>query len=134
MRRINTLSELRAEQKRLKSRRLFLEAEIKKEFRELKESLEPASLLKNTARRSLEGENSKFLGTSAGNIANFLAKLTLKRSGLISRLVIPFLVKNVTSNLIEKNKGQLVSWLGGVVSKFTEKKTLSRQTYADNKS
>jgi hypothetical protein len=132
MRRINTLSELRAEQVRLKTRRRFLEAEIKKEFRELKESMEPMNIIGSSAKKSLASENSSLLSSSVGNLANFLVKVTLKRSGIIPRLVVPFLVRNVASGLVEKNKAKVVSWLGGLVTRFAEKRTLTRQTFPGN--
>jgi len=122
MRRINSHEDLKKEQMRLNSRRIFLEKEIKRDFKELKEELEPVKLLTKSAGRTLIGENNKVIGNVVGQLANFIARSTLRRSGLIVRLIIPYLIKNVTSNLVEKNKSQLVNWFGGVATRLYGKK------------
>jgi NifB/MoaA-like Fe-S oxidoreductase len=132
MRRINTLSELKAEQKRLKIKRAFLELEIKKEFKELKESLAPLNIIGSSAKKAAISENNHFLGTSAGNIADFIGRMAVKRSGIVTKLLVPFLLRNVAGNLVEKNKSRIVHWMEGFITKFTEKKTLTRQTFTNN--
>lgn len=132
MRRISTLSELKMEQRRLNSRRAFLEKEIKREFRELKEDLEPMALLGKSARKTLRTDSNHMISNSVGELANFIAKTTLKRSGLLSRLVIPYLLKNVTSNLVEKNKSKILNWIGGIASRVSQRKTLSRTSVVND--
>ncbi len=127
MRRINTLSELRAERKRLYLLKAFLEQEIKKDFKEVKQSLEPMRLFAKGAEKVLVGENNHILSSSAGNVANFLAKATLKRSGFLSRLVVPYLVKSAASNFVEHNKSNILSWAGVLFSKLTEKKPVKEE-------
>lgn len=124
MRRINTLADLRAEKKELLLRKIYLEAEIKKDIEEIKTDLEPLRLLAKGAKGILSSKNNSILGSSAGLAADFITKHTLlKNSGFLAKLIIPFLVKNVTSNIVENNKSKVVSWVENLVSKFTNKKT-----------
>lgn len=123
MRRINTLAELKAEQKVLRLRRTYLEAEIKKDFQGIKEDLEPLRLLTKGAKSVLVSKNNSILGTSAGLAADFITKNTLLRnSGFLTKLIVPFLIKNATSNIVEENKSKVADWVEGLISKFTNKK------------
>jgi hypothetical protein len=125
MRRINSLAELKLEQKRLKSRRVFLEQEIKKDFKEMKEEITPINMLHLGAKKTLLNENSALLGSSVGLLAKLITRKALKNSGFLSRIIVPLLIKNVSSNLVEKNKFKIASWIGEVVSKLKDKKTIS---------
>lgn len=116
MKRINTLAELKAEQKVLRLRKTYLEAEMKKDFEGIKEDLAPLKLLTSN--------NNSLLGTSAGMAADFITSNTLvKNSGMLMKLIVPFLVKNATSNIVENNKSKVVGWVEGIISKFTHKHT-----------
>jgi hypothetical protein len=123
MRRINTLEELKAERKRLSYRRLNLERQIKEDFEEIKQSLEPVNLLTAGAKKSLENEKNHLFGNSVGLATTFLAKIALKNSGFLPRLIVPLLVKNMTSSLVEKNKARIFNWIGNIASKVSGKKT-----------
>jgi hypothetical protein len=125
MRRINSQEELKKEQMRLKSRRVFLENEIRRDFKELKEELEPVKILGKSAKKTLLGESNKGIGNAVGQLANFLARSALRRSGLLTRLVVPYLVKNVTGKIVEKNKTELIGWVGGLLTRLTGRKTLN---------
>lgn len=122
MKRIDTLEDLKAERKRLLYRKMNLEREIKNDFREIKQSFEPLQLLTTGAKKTLVNEGNHILSNSMGEVANFLAKTTLKNSGFLSRLVVPFLVKNVTSNLVENHKSTIINWLGAIAAKVSGKK------------
>lgn len=122
MKRIDTLEDLKAERKRLLYRRMNLEREIKNDFQEIKQMLGPLQLITSGAKKALVSDNNDMLSNSVGQVTNFLAKTALKNSGLLPRIIVPFLIKNVTSNLIEKNKVSIVNWLGDIVSKITGKK------------
>jgi hypothetical protein len=127
MRRIDTLEELKAERKRLVLRKNFLEEEIKKDFKDIKAGLEPARLLSETAKRAVGSEENHFLGDSVGAVANMIAKSTLKHAGFIPRLLVPFLIKNVTGKIVEKNKKEILGWFGSLAEKFGRKKRFGEQ-------
>jgi len=123
MRRINTLNDLKAERKRLHSRKTFLEEEIKKDFNEIKQSFEPIRLLAQGAEKTLISENNHLISSSAGQLAKFIARTTLRRSGFISKLIVPYLIKNATSNFVERNKTKILSFAEILFSKLAEKKS-----------
>ncbi|HEX8515482.1 MAG TPA: hypothetical protein VF868_04725 [Bacteroidia bacterium] len=115
MRTINTLAELREERQRLYMRKVFLETEIKKDFSEIKESLKPMNILAS--------HDNSIVGSSAGFLAEKLIKnVVLRNSGFITRLIVPFLAKNVASNLAEDNKPKITHWITDLIEKFTHKK------------
>ncbi len=123
MMKINSLADLKIEQKRLRQRRVVLETTLLSDLEKLKEELEPLRSFTKSAGNILVNKNNGILGNSLGSIATFVTKnVLLKNSGFITRLIVPYLVKNSTSSLVENNKSQIVDWVGNVISKFTNKK------------
>lgn len=127
MRKIDNLEQLRSERKRLHLRRKYLEEEIKKDFQEIKAGLDPAKLLSETARKAVASDENHLLGDSVGSVANLIAKSAMKNTGFIPRLVVPFLIKNVTGNLIEKNKKEILGWISSIAGRFSGKKKFREQ-------
>lgn len=122
MRRISTLAELKAEQKALRLKRADLESEIKRDIEEIKTDLAPILALSKGVKHMLSSKDNSILGGTAGAAATFVAKNTIFRnSGFLVKLILPFLIKNVTSNVVEENKSQIVDWVENLVSKFTKK-------------
>jgi hypothetical protein len=122
MRRINTLEDLKSERKRLLYRRMNLEREIKADFQEIKESLEPVNFLTGGARKTLGSGKNHLLGDSIGMATNFLTKAALKNSGLLPRILVPLVVKTVTSSLVEKNKSRIFNWIGSIAARVSGKR------------
>jgi len=127
MKRIDSPEQLRTERKRLHLRKKYLEIEIKRDFKEIKAGLEPAKLISEGAKKALASSENRLLGNSVGEVANLIAKTSLKHSGFLPRLIVPFLITNVTGNLVEKNKYQIMNWLTGIAARLTGKKTIHEQ-------
>lgn len=124
MRKVNTITELRAEQKRLQLKRLVLESEIKNGFVELKQSFGPLKMLTHGVGSTLSSKDNGIIGTSVGSIAEFITRnIVLRNSGFLTRLIVPFLAKNTASNIAENNKSEIVDWVSNLISKFSKKKT-----------
>lgn len=122
---INSLADLKIEQKRLNQRKVVLETDIINGFEKFKEELEPLRSFTKSAGNILVSKNNGILGNSLGSIANFITKnVLLKNSGFITRLIVPYLVKNSTSTLVENNKSKIVDWVGTVISRFANKKSV----------
>jgi hypothetical protein len=125
MNKISTLAELKAEKQLLVMNKIFLETEIKKEFNELKNDLAPLKILTQGAGKVLSSDQNKILGNSAGHLAELLAKnVFLRHSGFITRIIVPFLAKNTTSNFVEDNKSKIAGWIMKQVERFSNKKTV----------
>jgi len=119
MRRINTLAELRFEQRALRSKALNLEAEIKQDLHAIKEMFAPLKMITNGAESVLVSKDNGLLGNSAGFVADFLARNVLfKNSGLLTKLIVPYLAKNFAGTVVDNNKSAIVGWVGGLISKF----------------
>jgi len=122
MRKINTLTELKAEQKRLRLKEQVLQQEIKTEFAALKESFAPLKMLTQGVGNTLSSKDNGIMGTSLGAVAEFLTRnVLLRNSGFLTRLIVPYLAKNTASNAAENNKSEIVDWVSGLISKFTKK-------------
>lgn len=123
MNRIETLQELKARKKFLELQCSQLEHEIKNDFKEFKSELEPLKILTNGATNAVSSEGNGMLSGILGHLAEFLTKdVFLKKSGFLTRLIVPFLVKNTTSNLVEDHKPKIMDWIAGLLSKFGSKK------------
>lgn len=127
MKRINTLEDLKEERKRLMFRRMNLEREIKNDFQELKESLEPVNFLTGGAKKTLGSRNNHLLGDSVGMVTNFIAKMAVRNSGAVPRLLVPLIAKTLTSSIVEKNKSKILDWIGSFAAKISGKKTVQPQ-------
>lgn len=120
MLKVNTLKELKAQQSNLRIRKSILEAEVKAGFSELKAEFTSLKSVSKSAEEVLGSKNNTILGFSVGNLADFLTeKVLLKNSGLITKLVVPYIVKAATSNLVENNKSKIMNWLGNLTGKLT---------------
>lgn len=123
MRTINTLAELKEERLRLQMRKVFLETEIKNNFNEIKEDLKPIHLIAKGAKKLFKGNDNTAVGDSVGYFTNNIVKnVLLKNAGFLSRLILPYLAKNVASNVVEDNKSKVADWVTGLISRFTHKK------------
>ena len=119
---IRTLAELRAEQQILQARKIYLEAEIKRDFEDIKEELEPLRILTKGAKKMLSSPDNTILGKSMGYVTDFIARnLVFRNAGLVTKLVLPFILKNTAANLVEDNKSKIVNGLANFVAKFIKK-------------
>lgn len=123
MLKVNTIKELREEQASLRFRKLFLETEIKKDVDELKSEFFSFNSISKGAEEVLASKKNNILGFSLGTLADFLTeKVLLRNSGIVTKLVLPFIIKKTTSSLVENSKARIVSWLGSFTSKLSGRK------------
>lgn len=123
MRRINSIEELRYEQRALRAKARDLEIVIRQDIEDIKHMFAPVHMLAGGAEKMLTSRNNGILGNTAGAVADFVTRNVLMRNaGFLSRLIVPYLVKNVTSNAVDKNKTDIVGWIGSMVSKFASRK------------
>ncbi len=122
MRTINNIEDLRTERARLRMQRATLEEEIKVGFKEVKQGLHPLHLAKKGAQMFLLREKNGVVSDSVGLVADLIArKLIFRNSSLITKLIAPLLVKNVTSNVVHDNKDKILGWIGSILLKLDKK-------------
>lgn len=123
MRKIDNLVQLKAETRRLRAKKAMLETEIANNFNEIKHDLSPLTMIKKGAQKAVSSEQIGLVNNSIAGIVGFVfSKVLLRNSGFITRLVIPFLAKNLTKNYVHDNKTKILGWLGKLITGFAEKK------------
>ncbi len=101
---IATYNDLLAEKARLKQLLKVQRAQVEEDIREIKEDLKPFTGFVSTVAMFVSPTNKKGLAGMGINMAVDLVfkKLLLSKSNWVSRMVIPFLVKNYASHIAEK--------------------------------
>jgi hypothetical protein len=104
MSRINNLEELMLEKKRLESDLITYKSIISSEIQEIKHKVEPISnVMSFFSDAKTVSPNNKLLqvGTNIG-IDILLRQKLLSKAGWLTRLVLPYVLKKVSSKAIEK--------------------------------
>ncbi len=119
IKRISTYDELLEEKARLEALLREQKATIRNDINGIGEEFKPvtsaASFLGKMVTR--EGGNF-FLNASANKLIDVIfKKLILSRSGWITKLIVPFLLKNYSSHVIQENKGTIWSKLFSLVTR-----------------
>lgn len=123
MKRISNLQELEAERERLMLRKIHLEGEIKNSFNKIKEDLQPLNAFRKGVSGFLSSKNNDVLSGSIGGVVEYLLRnLVFRRSGLLTRLIVPYLAKNATTNLVSQNKSAIMKTIVGVLSRLSAEK------------
>lgn len=114
---ITSYKELLQEKARLKLLLAEQELQIKEDWQLIKEDLKPVVLVGATIRKLLTrkaGIGAVHLGINL--IADtFIKKVLLARTGWLTRFLVPFLIKNYASNLVdepEKLLHKIKKWFG----------------------
>jgi hypothetical protein len=116
--RINTYEDLLDEQKRLQ---LLLQTQkdiVRQDIREIKEELAPIKTAVNFIGKLTTRDSGNPLINSTVNTAIdlLIRKVVLGRAGWITKLVVPFIIKNFASHAIDEKKDSIIqklfSWFG----------------------
>lgn len=115
---ISTYEDLLKEKARLT---LLLSAQkelVREDIKEIKEELVPVkSAISLVSKLATKDRNNFLLTTAADKLIDLLVKkLVLAKAGWITKLAVPFLMKNFSSHVIADNKdailGKIFSWIG----------------------
>ena len=114
---ITNYKELLQEKARLKALLVEQESQIKEDWQSLREDLKPFALAGATIRKLL----TRKAGLSAAHLGinlladGFIKKVVLARTGWITRLFVPFLIKNYGSHLVDEPETilhKIKKWFG----------------------
>lgn len=116
---ITTYDELMLEKARLQALLKMQKEQIHNDFREIKEELVPVRNIISTVSKFTSRESGNLLMTGTANtlIDLVFKKFLLAKTGWVSRVVIPFLVKNYASHFIADNKGNILQKLASLFKK-----------------
>lgn len=130
MRTINTLEDLRKERIRLQLKSEELKIAIKDDVKELQAWLHPVEKIKEGAEKMLFKQHNGILTESMGTLAGFVGrKVIFRNAGFLTKLVVPFLIKNVTTHLVHDNKDKIYSAAINFLSKFAKKRREEHQHF-----
>lgn len=104
MTKINNYKELVAERQRIEQELLLQKAEINGEIQEIKDKLKPITGLLsffNTSKKQSLKSTAMQVGANIG-IDVLLRNTLLGRASWLSRLIVPFIAKQISSKVIEK--------------------------------
>jgi len=117
----NTYEELMQEKERLKALFRVQKEVIREDINELKEELAPVKKAISVGSKFFTKESGNVLLNATSNtlIDLIVKKFFLARSGWLMKIVVPFLVKNYSSHVIDDNKDTIIS---KIMSLFKRKK------------
>ena len=120
---IQNLEDVRAERVRLKNKIETTRTQLRSEFGFIKKELNPINQALGVVSDVFTTPRKGLLSIGVGfGVDTILKKVVLARAGWLPRLVVPFLVKNVTTNYISKHKTSVVENMLGWVKKATDKR------------
>lgn len=108
---IDTYEDLMLEKARLKTLFKAQKELIREDINEIKEELAPVKKAISIAGKLTTKESGNFLLNATSNTAIDLVvkKFLLARSGWLMKIVVPFLLKNYSSHVIDENKGTIMN-------------------------
>ena len=117
-RRINTYEDLEREEQLLEGLLRSQKELIQVEVKLLKQQLKPAQLaLQFVGKITTADKHNPLLTQGANTVIDMvLKKFVLARSGWITKMLIPFFVKNYSSHLIADNKDSLFNIVASIFS------------------
>lgn len=119
---IQNQDDLRAERTRLNNQIQVAKAKMRNEFTAIKTELNPARQAVGVIGDIFTAPQKGLLNMGIGlGVDTILRRGLLSRAGWVTKLIVPFLVRNVASNYISKNRESVVENLLGWVKNATEK-------------
>jgi uncharacterized membrane protein len=125
MNRIENLTDLRLEIKRLQVVKASQEEAITNDIRAIEEALKPANLVSNAVSSIFrrKGDEAGLLKSGVNFGVYFLIeKVLLRRSSGLVRNLVSFIASNVATNMVAKNSGTIMEKLKEVAGNILKKK------------
>ena len=120
---LESLDDVRAERARLKNQLALSQVKMRKDITAIKTEINPARQAVGLLSDLLTTPKKGLLSIGVGVWVDMLLKRgPLARAGWLPRLVVPFIARNVATNLIYKNRTSLLEKALMWVKKKTEKK------------
>lgn len=119
---IQNINDLRAERARLKNQLQLSQIYMRRELAAIKTEINPARQAVGMIGDMLTAPQKGLLNVGVGiGIDTVIRRGLLARAGWLPRLIIPFIARNVASNLIQKNRTSIVENALMWVKKVTDK-------------
>lgn len=137
---VSNISELRAEQSRLRLKKDSLEDEIKNDFEKIKQGFNPLHFLKRKAEEIKHGENgvvNELSGTALALGLDFLiTRVLFRKSGFLKKILLSLLIQFAGSKMLAGNSGAILTVIKDFIDTLKkddkdEKQAYDRTTAAD---
>jgi len=118
---IENNEQLQAEKERMSNLLEERKNQISNDFDDLKENLKPVRQVTHAVGNMLSNENKNNLvrmGVTLG-VELILNKIILKRAGWATKLIVPFIVRNVALNYITDHRAEVLSKALHLIKRFT---------------
>ncbi len=127
---IKSMKELKLEKARLKMVAAEAESRIKEDFDWMLEELKPINAITKGISKIFNSRNNGILGDTVGaSVAMVASKLLLRNSNWIFKLIVPQILKNVSTNVFADKKIDLLTLLKGFIHKIRTDKYKSDGLY-----
>jgi len=116
---IKTYDDLLKEKQRLKTLLASQKEIVRVDIKEIKEELAPIkNAISFVGKLGTKDTSNPLLSFTSDTLINLVVKkLLLAKSGWITKIVVPFLLKNYSSHVLSDNKGGIMQKLFSLISK-----------------
>jgi hypothetical protein len=126
MKKLNNLNDLKSERLRLRLQLVAVEEELKSDLEWIKEELNPVKAAGRFLGNAFINKNNGIINDGVKiTIDTLLKNIILSRSGWLVKLIVPFIIKNISSNYILENKSEIFSVLKNLIHKIRKSNTHS---------
>lgn len=132
MKTINSIDDLRNERIRLKAELQLTENAIKKDFEKITTELRPIRMIIKTISNLVQSDDGIFKQGIGTGIDLLIRDTILSKAGWITKTIVPFILKNLTMNLIDDKKGNILSGIKQLIRKYRRKTHFSHNGHYDN--
>ncbi len=121
MRKIDNLTDLRKEKARLNLELAAYEEQLHEDVQWIKQELNPVKVAGKLVSNAMLDKNHGVLNEGLRGTVDFVLKnLVLSKAGWITKLVVPFVVKNISSNYLLEKKPEIFGMLRNLIRKARE--------------
>lgn len=118
MKKIRNLKELHAEKLRLQLELIAAEEILKEDMEWIKEEIKPGKIVGKLFNNIIGNSTSGLLNNGVrGTIDILLKNILLSKSGWITRLILPLIIKNLSSSYLAEKKPEIFGILRDIIHK-----------------
>ena len=118
MKKIRNLKELHTEKLRLQSELIAAEEILKEDLKWIKEEIKPGKIAGKLFNNIIGNKSSGLLNNGLrGTIDILLKNILLSKSGWITRLILPLIIKNLSSSYLAEKKPEIFGILRDIIHK-----------------
>jgi hypothetical protein len=116
---IKTLKDLYRERARLKIEVSESEQKLKEDFEWINQELQPIRKISKGVSNLFNAKDNSIVGDTIGTgLGLLINKVLLRKSSWIMKLVVPIILRNLSSNLLSENKTDMMSFIKNILQSF----------------